>query len=357
MTAAPISAPRRLAAVAAVPFGALFVATGAGLLPHLIEEGLTTTALLAVVLVAGGSAALVAGVVDLVRGRRRWWWPVGVALAVAVLAVTASVVTPAVAATHVPRPELGDGPQTRALTAESVTLRTDDGADIAAWYVPARNGAAVVLRHGAGSTRSNVLDQAAVLADHGYGVLMTDARGHGESTGRAMDFGWHGDVEIAAAVDHLMARPEVDRVGLVGLSMGGEEVLGAAASQPQVTAIVAEGATARRAADKSWLSEVYGWRGQLQEQLERVQDAVTDLLTSAEPPAVLRESVADSDAAVLLITAGDVADEGHAAAHLAAAAPDRVEVWSVPGAGHTGGLETDPDGWEERVVAFLDANL
>ena len=55
---------------------------------------------------------------------------------------------------------------------------------LAGWYAPSRNGAAVVLLHGAGSTRSNVLDEAVVLAEHGYGVLMLDARGHGESAGR-----------------------------------------------------------------------------------------------------------------------------------------------------------------------------
>jgi pimeloyl-ACP methyl ester carboxylesterase len=32
-----------------------------------------------------------------------------------------------------------------------------------------------------------------VLAEHGYGVLLFDARGHGLSEGTAMDFGWYGD--------------------------------------------------------------------------------------------------------------------------------------------------------------------
>jgi hypothetical protein len=52
-----------------------------------------------------------------------------------------------------------------------------------------------------------------------------------------------------------------------------------------------------------------------------------------------------------------VPDEGHAAEFIASAAPDRVEIWAVPDAGHTDGLATDPDGWEQRVITFLDANL
>ena len=80
-------------------------------------------------------------------------------------------------------------------------MTTDDGVRLAGWYVTSTNRAAVVLLHGAGSTRSDVLDEAAVLAGDGFGVLMIDARGHGDSGGRAMDFGWYGDADIAAAAD------------------------------------------------------------------------------------------------------------------------------------------------------------
>ena len=37
--------------------------------------------------------------------------------------------------------------------------------------------------------------------------------------------------------------------------------------------------------------------------------------------------------------------------------PDSVEVWTVADAGHTGGLATEPDEWEERVIGFLDEHL
>jgi hypothetical protein len=141
------------------------------------------------------------------------------------------------------------------------------------------------------------------------------------------------------------------------MSMGGEEVLGAAGVQPGVRAVVAEGATARRAADKSWLSDAYGVRGAVQEQIERLQYGLTDLLTDADPPTVLREAVRRSDAAVLLITAGKVPDEGHAADHVRSGAPERVEIWTVADAGHTDGLATAPDDWERRVIGFLDAHL
>jgi pimeloyl-ACP methyl ester carboxylesterase len=218
----------------------------------------------------------------------------------------------------------------------------------------------VVLLHGAGSTRSDVLDEAAVLAAAGFGVVMIDARGHGESGGRAMDFGWYGDADIAAATAYLATRPDVDRdrIGVVGLSMGGEEALGATGSDELIRAVVAEGATARSAADEAWLSDVYGFRGVLQEQLERVQDWVTDPLTSASPPASMRSAVESSQGTrYLLITAGGVADEGHAARYIGAGAPDRVETWTVDAAGHTAGLATAPEEWTARVTRFLSDAL
>ena len=122
--------------------------------------------------------------------------------------------------------------------------------------------------------------------------------------------------------------------------------------------MVAEGATARSAADEAWLSEVYGWRGALQEQVERVQDVVTDLLTSAGVPTSMRDAVAASgDTRFLLIAGGDRPDEIHAAEYIAAAAPDRVDTWTVPGSGHTEGLSTAPEEWERRLTGFLTGAL
>lgn len=348
-----------LVGLGAVLAGSLVLAVGLGLVKWVVDETASPGSLLSVLLVAGGLALLVGGTLGATRGR-----PVGVRAlgglgAVGLAGLVAIVVGPAVAVNHVPRPSIGDAPDAVGLEHEDLRLRTPDGVELAAWYVPSTNGAAVVLLHGAGSTRSNVLTQAAVLAGHGYGVLLLDARGHGESGGRSMDFGWHGDDDVAAAVAHLEGRADVsaDRIGVVGMSMGGEEAIGAAAAHPAIRAVVAEGATARNAADEAWLSDAYGLRGAFQEVLERLQDRVTDLLAAAEVPIALRDAVARSDARFLLITAGEVAAEGHAAAHIASAAPDRVDVWTVPGADHTGGLATDPEGWEARVVGFLDEVL
>lgn len=344
--------------VADVLLGAVVVAVGVGFAPHLVDAPGSARAVASATAIFAGVALVAGGAARAVRGAP---WPRRVGAALVAVLCTAAIswmIGPAVAATNVPPSEVGATPADRGLEHEDVTLTTSDGVDLAAWYLPSRNGAALVLRHGAGSTRSNVLGHAEVLWRNGYGVLMVDARGHGDSGGRAMDFGWYGDLDVAAAVRHLDRRADVDagRIGVVGMSMGGEEAIGAAAAV-EVRAVVAEGATARMATDKAWLSQVYGVRGAVQEQLERVQYGLTDLLTEAAPPTALRDAVLTSeDTRFLLIAADGMPDEGHAAEHLAGAAPARVDVWNAPG-GHTDALANEPAAWERRVVAFLDSQL
>jgi len=308
-----------------------------------------------------GLACLALGLIDLggSLGRGvRWAVVLALLLCSAVLLLTLGI---AVAATNVPPTDLGDEtPADRGLAFEETAFTTEDGVTLSGWYLPSANRAAVVLLHGSGSTRSSVLDHAVALARGGYGVLLFDARGHGESGGRAMDFGWFGDADIAAALDYLEQRAEVDpqRIAAVGLSMGGEEAIGAAAADGRLRAVVAEGATGRTADDKAWLSGAYGFNGWVQQRVDDLTYWFTDLLTSAGPPRRLRDAAAQAaPRPLLLITAGEVADEGLAAEYIRSAAPDTVRVWEVPGAGHTGGLATAPAEWEATVLGFLDQVL
>jgi pimeloyl-ACP methyl ester carboxylesterase len=352
---------RRRQGAMAVVLGAIFVGIGVGLVPHLLGGGALLEAIAAVGALVAGLTLVCLGASMMLRGRR---WFAHVAGGVVVLVATAlvtSMVAPAVAATHARRGEVGNTPASMGLAYDDVTLVTSDDVEVAAWYLAGTNGAGLVVRHGAGSTRSDVLDQAAALLAAGYSVLVMDARGHGDSAGTAMDFGWFGDLDVAAGTAFLASRPEVDgdRIGAVGFSMGGEEVIGAAAAADvRLAAVVAEGATGRSAADKRWLSDVYGWRGWVQARLESVQDGLTEYLASASRPISLRSAVASAtDTSFLLITAGDVADELHAATFIRAGATERVTLWTVEGADHTAGFDTNPDEWQGRVVSFLDAHL
>jgi uncharacterized protein len=344
---------------AAMGFGlglAGVVAGGGVASAHLAKAGLTVTSIAAAVALLAGLVLLARGTGALVRALRGWWRLLAIPAGLAVLVFLLYPLVVAVNATNRPPGRLGArGPADVGLVARDVSFATTDGARLSAWYAPGSNGAAVVLLHGAGSTRTAVLDHAAVLASHGYGVLLVDGRGHGRSEGHAMDLGWYGPPDVTGAISFLQGEG-VGRVAVVGLSMGGEGAVAAAGTDPRIAAVVAEGVTGMQEVDHGWLPG--GVNGAAERILERVQYAAADLLSGASRPMPMRDAIAAAaPRPFLLVAAGSDPDEVDAARWFRAASQGSVRLWVVPGAGHTGGLATDPEGWESRVVGFLDATL
>lgn len=356
---------RALGSTALVVAGGASLAVGAGLgLPHALKEGVGLVTVVGLALLVAGLVGTLWGAVRVLGATRRRWWLVTAPIMVVGVGVCLWTLGQAVAASFPPRPELGARtPDSLGLPYRDVSFESGDGTLLHGWYLPSENGTGVVVLHGSGSTRSDVLDHAGVLARHGYGVVLFDARGHGQSEGRGMDLGWFGEDDTRGAIDFLEDQPEItsERIGLLGLSMGGEIAVGTAGIDTRVAAVVAEGATNRVAEDKAYLSR-YGLRGATQQRVDWLTSALTDLLTTAPRPAPLRDSVTvattrTDPATFLLITAGDDPDEGYAADHVCAGAPTACDVWTVPGAGHTQGLRVGGPEWEGQVTGFLDRAL
>jgi pimeloyl-ACP methyl ester carboxylesterase len=342
-------------------FGTLATGFGAGLgIRHLQKTGVAIESLLGLVVLVAGLALLGFAIVTAWRALRSWWRLILLPAGALCLAVAMSLAL-AVMFTFVPRTQLGSTtPADRGLAYSDVTFPATDGITLSAWMIPSTNHAAIILLNGAGSNRTATLAQAVVLARHGYGVLMVDARGQGRSSGRGMDIGWYGDQDTGGAVVFLQHRSDVDqtRIAILGLSMGGEEAVGAAAAADRaVRAVIAEGATQRTAVDKSgWLPG--GFAGTIQRGLDRLTYGMTALLTPARQPIPLHDAIAKSGGtSFLLIAAGREPDETKAANYFRSAAPDRVSVWTAPGANHAGALDTDPQQWESHVITFLDRAL
>ena len=171
----------------AAAMGVLATSVGLGLAPHLAKDGPLPVRVASTLLLVGGLALLVGGTAVALRGRH---WPrrrLGCGRrrgdrdrGVGRLAGGRRHQR---AASHARRHAGGGG-----LTASAVSIPTTDGVRLAGWYVPSTNDAAVVLRTAPVRPGPTSSTRPAVLADAGFGVLMVDARGHGESGGRAMDF-------------------------------------------------------------------------------------------------------------------------------------------------------------------------
>lgn len=158
-----------------------------------------------------------------------------------------------------------------------------------------------------------------------------------------------------STVHRLGAQPDVThgRIGLLGMSMGGEEAIGAAASNKAVKSVVVEGALWRGSMDAGWLrSDLDGY---VQRAMLEIQTAVTDVLTDAPRPASLRRALAAIASRPVLMIAGEPELRGHT--YLYEHAPGNVALWPLSDAPPTGGLAHHPAQWERRVIGFLDRTL
>ncbi len=239
---------------------------------------------------------------------------------------------------------------------EEITFTSNDGVALSGWYIPSRNGAAVILLHGNGGHRIWMIWQAEILARNGYGVLMYDLRGHGNSGGDMRALGWPDVDDVAAALSFLQNQDDLDsqQVGIMGFSLGGQIALRAAAQMDEIRAIVADGpgfANERDLPPPITLSD----------RMQRIDGWLTlkffELHTGlSAPPAVVEEIADIAPRPVLLISTGQ-AIEQRVSRYYYDRADDPKSLWEIPEADHGGGFDARPEEYEERIVAFFDEAL
>jgi fermentation-respiration switch protein FrsA (DUF1100 family) len=89
-------------------------------------------------------------------------------------------------------------PQSYGLAFEAVTLATEDGERLAAWWVPAsRPRGTVLIFHGNAGNISHRLDYLAMFHKLDHNTFIVDYRGFGRSTGSPSEQGTYRDAEAA----------------------------------------------------------------------------------------------------------------------------------------------------------------
>lgn len=236
---------------------------------------------------------------------------------------------------------------------QSVTLTTSDGLELAGWYVPSQNRAAVIAIPG----RDGPQAAARVLARHGYGVLLFDRRGEGESEGEPNASGWGGTRDVAAALAFLQSQPDVDprRIGGIGLSVGGELLIETAARTPALAATVSEGAGIRSVREHMHRAGIGKW---ITLPLHANMTLRTAVFSNQLPPPDLADLIGEiAPRPVLLIQAQQAQGGEELNPVYFAAAGDPKALWLVPDSTHVGGLEAHPVEYEQRLIGFLDRAL
>ncbi len=128
---------------------------------------------------------------------------------------------------------------------EEVSFAARDGVALKGWFVPAPSPSDVtlVLCHGWGANRSDILPSTAFLNQKGgYNLFYFDFRNHGDSGGNTSSLAALETRDLEAALDWLKAnRPEqARRLGAYGLSMGAAVSLTVTAQHPEILALAAE---------------------------------------------------------------------------------------------------------------------
>jgi alpha-beta hydrolase superfamily lysophospholipase len=261
---------------------------------------------------------------------------------------------------HPPRIPVSASPAELGPDWESVTLTTGDGVRLAGWYVPSRNRAAIVVVHGHGRNRTQLIDHVLELTEHGYGVLASDLRAHGESSGDRFAPGGDSDLDVLAAVRYLHSRDDVDpdRIGALGLSAGAHAVICAAAHTNTIEALWLDGVGLGRTADvlNPLLPEARPLTALLPASWMR--DRMIEAFSRSGTRAPIKEQVAlIAPRPVLLIASGHDRMEAAIARRYAANAGPGAKLWVLPEADHVGGIRVHPEEYAQRMIAFFDDHL
>lgn len=215
--------------------------------------------------------------------------------------------------------------------AQEITLTTDDGLELGAWYLEGGPTAMIVFPGNAGN-RANRAPLAEALTVRGYSVLLVDYRGYGGNPGSPSERGLLADARAAA--DWIAARSHVDDVVYFGESLGAGVAVGLATEVPPAAMVLRSPFPSLVQVARVHYGPVPSWlvrdRFEVAEQLGRI--AVPTLVVTGGADTIIPPRLSR-------------------AAHDAAAGPSRFVV--VDGAGHNDRALLDGDELLDAIDSFL----
>ncbi len=235
---------------------------------------------------------------------------------------------------------------------------TGDGLTLSGWYMPSQNGAVIIVLHGYAANRMQMIYRSMMLAEHGYGVLLYDLRGHGESEGDHRSLGWEDPADVAGALAFVKEQPGVDpdRIGVLGFSVGGQIALTSAAAYPEIAAVVAEepGFLTMKdvpAADNFFdkyivVSYKFGyWYFERRLGIDPPEPIVDTVASISPRPILFVAAYPEDDMRYRLVT------------YMYDHAAEPKSLWHIPEISHGGAFDYDPEAYESHIVGFFDEAL
>jgi dipeptidyl aminopeptidase/acylaminoacyl peptidase len=137
---------------------------------------------------------------------------------------------------------IGNAPANFLFPIENVSFKSTDGLTLKGWYAPDKSAnKVIILLHGHKANRRSMYDRALLFRQAGYGVILYDARGCGESEGEQTSAGYKETNDLIGCINYLHSRGVTD-IGCVGISQGGATILLAAEKLTEVRFVICESA-------------------------------------------------------------------------------------------------------------------
>jgi fermentation-respiration switch protein FrsA (DUF1100 family) len=241
---------------------------------------------------------------------------------------------------YFPDHEMAATPQALGLAYDDLTLKSQDGSAINAWFVPAKPGGpgrTILVSHGNAGNISHRLDKIATFHELGLAVLIFDYRGYGKSPGRPSENGTYQDGDAAYAYLTQTRRLPPSDVVLYGESLGCAVAVELARRHPASALILESPFTSTLAMGKL----VYPWLPV--RWIVRYRYDNLAKIGSLRLPLLILHSSQDE---IVPFSMGQ---------QLYAAAPGPKAFFELRG-GHNDGYEVTGLGYRDAIRKFLDTN-
>ncbi|HOX55168.1 MAG: alpha/beta fold hydrolase [Candidatus Omnitrophica bacterium] len=142
-----------------------------------------------------------------------------------------------------PRRPVYSTPKDYGFDFRNVEFKTEDGLKLKGWLILNEQASpTIIICHGFGTNRSDVLVLADFIERAGYNIFLFDFRGHGESQGWYTSFGYLEQKDLEAACEFLKQNQAIKSkaFGVLGVSMGGSIAIMTAAKSDDIKAVVAD---------------------------------------------------------------------------------------------------------------------
>ena len=244
---------------------------------------------------------------------------------------------------------------------EVVEFKAEDGVTLRGWLLPGvgdNKNRVVIGLCGRMGTKSDLLGVGSYLNRSGFGVLLFDYRGCGESDLSTMSMGQLELLDVKAAVDFISNKIPNRKIGIIGFSMGASLGIVHTSTDDRIAALVCDSPFASseelilnrvrkyfplpliflKASTRFFTKALFGYNNRGLDVIGSVKKlSINNLLVI----------ISEEDSVIAPSQQLEVFD----------VAPFPKEVWKLSEADHCGAYFLDRSGYVKRIIAFFNDAL